>query len=322
MKKQFVSIGVTILDIVGHPIRQIPEGDSTELVESIQICPAGTAAAPAVVAARQGLETTLIGAVGNDDLGRFLRTKLQDENVKTDCLQVRDDMPTAATILPINNEGDRPNWHMPGAFLMLELDDNRRQRLVNADHIHWGGVGLLFNLDGDVGAELLAEAKNNGATISADLIAPGPHTLDSIAAIAKYLDYFMPSIDEALEIAATDNIADAAQFFIDLGVKNCVIKCGADGAYLAHASGIREQIPVISEVKVVDTSGCGDSFCGGFNVALAHGFEPLDACRFASATAAQVASGMGSGAGVVDFETTLKIMQAGSMTILHQEQPA
>ncbi len=320
MNKQFVSIGATILDVVGFPITRIPEGEGTDLVEKIHLCPAGTAAAPAVIAAKQGLETTLITAVGKDDTGNILINKLKQEKVDIESIQLRDDMPTATTMLAINPEnGGRPNWHMPGAFLMLELDDAMKETLVNAKHIHWGGVGMLFNLDGDIGGNLLKEAKANGATITADLIAPGPQTLDSFKALAPYLDYFMPSIDEALEISGKDNVEDAAEFFIELGAQACVIKCGSDGSYIATRDGIKEKLPVINDVNVVDTSGCGDSFCGGFNVALANGFDPVKACRFATATAAQVATGVGSDAGVKDFETTLRIMDAGSMTILEAE---
>jgi len=319
MTKTFTSVGVTILDIVGYPIHQIPTNEQTELVEKIQICAAGTAAAPAVVAARLGLDSTLAAALGQDDMGHFLQYKLQQEGVNIHCLQLRDDQPTAATILPINKDGGRPNWHMPGAFMMLEPTEQLREAIINADHIHWGGVGLLFNLDGEIGAEILAEAKQRGATITADLIAPMPHTLDSLKAIAPYLDFFMPSIDEALPLAEADNVTAAADVFMELGARGVLIKCGGDGAYLATQNGLREQIPVIHDVPVVDTSGCGDAFCGGFNVGLANGFDPVKAARFASATAALVATGVGSNAGIKDFASTLELMESGSWKALSQE---
>ena len=70
---------------------------------------------------------------------------------------------------------------------------------------------------------------------------------------------------------------------------------------------------MIQGVNVIDTSGCGDSFCAGFQVGLANGMDPVQAAQFASATAAQVASAIGSDGGVVDFATTEQIMQAGKM---------
>jgi len=318
MSKKFVSVGVSIVDIVGTTIESIPENDGTEIIQKIHMCPAGTAAAPAVIAARQGLDTTLIGAVGKDDFGRYLLDKLGLEGVDVSLMQEREDMPTAATMLPINSRGERPNWHMPGAFLLLEPTEEVNERIAAADHIHWGGIGLLFNFDGEVAAGIMAEARANGATITADLIAPGDHTPDCVKAVTPHLDWFMPSIDEALMLSGTDNVQAAAQFFMDQGAAGCVIKCGGDGAYIASQDGISEQVPVIADVKVVDTSGCGDSFCAGFNVGLANGFDPVTACRFAAATAAQVASGVGSNAGVVDFATTEKIMNAGTMKVLEE----
>jgi sugar/nucleoside kinase (ribokinase family) len=319
MSKKFVSVGVTIVDIVGTTIESIPENDGTEIIQSIHMCPAGTAAAPAVIAARQGLDTSLIGAVGKDDFGRYLLDKLAQEGVDTSLMQMRDDMPTAATMLPINSRGERPNWHMPGAFLLLEPTDEVRAGIVSADHIHWGGIGLLFNFDGEVAASIMAEARANGATITADLIAPGDHTPGCIEAVASQLNWFMPSIDEALMLSGTDSVQAAAEFFMGQGAGGCVIKCGGDGAYVANQDGVSEQIPVIADVNVVDTSGCGDSFCAGFNVGLANGFDPAKSARFAAATAAQVASGVGSNAGVVDFATTERIMNAGTMTVLEEE---
>lgn len=313
MSKSFVSVGVTILDIVGYPISSIPAGEQTEVIQQIHLCAAGTAAAPAVIAARLGMDSTLIGAIADDDVGFLIRHKLDKAGVDTSLLEIRSDLPTAATMLPINPDGARPNWHMPGAFLLMEVAEEARQRIINADHVHWGGIGLLFNLDGPAGADILAEARSMGATTSGDLISPGPQTPDAVKALVPHLDYFMPSIDEALEISAQGSAEDAASYFIDQGAGGCLIKCGGEGSYLATRSGISEKIPVMANVNVVDTSGCGDAFCAGFQVGLANDMDPVQAAHFASATAAQVASAVGSDGGVVDFHTTAEIMQAGAM---------
>lgn len=313
MSKTFVSVGVTILDIVGYPISAIPAGESTEVIKKIHLCAAGTAAAPAVIASRMGMHSTLVGAIADDDVGFLLRHKLEWEGVDTSLLDLRADLPTAATMLPINPNGARPNWHMPGAFLLLEISAAARKRIVAADHVHWGGIGLLFNYDGAAGAEILAEARANGATTSGDLIAPGPQTPDAVRALLPHLDWFMPSIDEALEISGEKTVEAAARSFIDQGAGGCLIKCGGDGAWLASRDGGSARIPVMRGVNVIDTSGCGDAFCAGFQVGLANGMEPAQAAHFASATAAQVASAVGSDGGVVDFATTERIMQAGEM---------
>ncbi|QFU75456.1 hypothetical protein EY643_07185 [Halioglobus maricola] len=315
MAKSFVSVGATILDIVGYPINSIPQGESTEVIQNIHLCAAGTAAAPAVTAARLGMQSSLIGAIAEDEAGFLIRHKLQQEGVDASLLQVRDDLPTATTILPINSDGGRPNWHQPGAFLLMDISAEARARIVNADHVHWGGIGLLFNYDGPAGAEILAEAKANGATITGDLISPGPQTPDAVRALIPHMDYFMPSIDEALEISGASTVEAAAEFFMQQGAFGCLIKCGSDGAYLTNKDGLVAKIPVMANVNVVDTSGCGDSYCAGFQVGLANGMAAEDAALFAAATAAQVASAVGSDGAVGNFEDTIAIMQAGAMPV-------
>ena len=313
MSKTFVSVGVTILDIVGYPITSIPAGEQTEVIQKIHLCAAGTAAAPAVIAARLGMDSTLIGAIAEDDAGFLLRHKLEKEGVDASLLELRTDLPTAATMLPINPDGGRPNWHMPGAFLLREVQEAARDRIVNADHLHWGGIGLLFNLDGATGAGILEQARANGAVTTGDLIAPGDQTPDAVKALAPHLDYFMPSMDEALEISGEATVEAAAEFFLEQGAGGCLVKCGGEGAYLATRSGLSTSIPAIRGVDVVDTSGCGDAFCAGFQVGLANGMAPEQAAHFASATAAQVATAVGSDGGVIDYGRTLQIMESGEM---------
>jgi ribokinase len=53
------------------------------------------------------------------------------------------------------------------------------------------------------------------------------------------------------------------------------------GAYL-HGHGL---IPAFSVGEVVETTGAGDAFNGGFAAALSEGFTPVEAVRIGSATA-------------------------------------
>jgi sugar/nucleoside kinase (ribokinase family) len=62
-------------------------------------------------------------------------------------------------------------------------------------------------------------------------------------------------------------------------------------------------------VNVVDTTGCGDAFDAGFIVALHHKMDTETALRFAQASAGLVATGLGSDAGIVSFDETLKTMK-------------
>ena len=117
----------------------------------------------------------------------------------------------------------------------------------------------------------------------------------------------MPTLEEALEIAGAETPLAAAAFFRERGARTCIFKCGAEGSLLVRGSDI-EAIPAY-QVDVVDTTGCGDAFCAGFVAGLARGFDDGKACRFASAAAALVATGLGSDAGASSSEEVLRAMQ-------------
>lgn len=122
-----------------------------------------------------------------------------------------------------------------------------------------------------------------------------------------YVDYFMPTLDEALEIARVGTPVEAAAFFRLRGARTCIFKCGAEGSLLVRESGV-EVIPAY-RADVVDTSGCGDAHCAGFAAGLARGLAGEEACRFASAAAALVATGLGSDAGALSSEEVLRAVQ-------------
>jgi sugar/nucleoside kinase (ribokinase family) len=66
-----------------------------------------------------------------------------------------------------------------------------------------------------------------------------------------------------------------------------------------------ENVPAF-EVEVVDTTGCGDAFVAGFTRGLSLERSPRDAAVIGSATAALVATGLGSDAGEFDLDRVLE----------------
>ena len=67
----------------------------------------------------------------------------------------------------------------------------------------------------------------------------------------------------------------------DLGVGTPIITMGEQGAFV-HGHGI---VPAVIAGDVIETTGAGDAFNGGFAAALAQQRTPLDAARYGCATA-------------------------------------
>ena len=101
-------------------------------------------------------------------------------------------------------------------------------------------------------------------------------------------------------------LAEAAEFFLALGARNCLIKNGAAGSYLAIGDQ-RLTLPAHA-ITPVDTTSCGDSYCAGFIAALLKGYSPVEAARFATTTASLVARGLGTLGILENFDATLAAM--------------
>jgi sugar/nucleoside kinase (ribokinase family) len=300
-------VGLTTVDIIARTIDRIPENEGGALIEGIEIVPAGTAAGAALVAARLGVKTALASAIGADRKGRFVRMVLEEEGVDTALLAQTSDYPTSATLLPIDSQGRRPTLHAMGASLFAEIDPRTLQAAQAARFVHWGGVGGV-KLDGGPGEALLRAAKAAGAVVTLDLISPRSGALEELKRLLPSVDYFMPSTVEALQLAGVDTLEAAADFYLGLGAQACIFKNGGAGSYLA-LGGQRITLPA-HDIKPVDTTSCGDSYCAGFIAALSRGWEPIDAARFATATAALVALGLGTLGALEDFDGVQAAMQA------------
>lgn len=102
--------------------------------------------------------------------------------------------------------------------------------------------------------------------------------------------------------------AAVAKWFKDRGVKNAILTMGGDGVYVDPEDGAPFTLPA-HDIKVIDTTGCGDSFTAGIIVGVAKGWDLRKSARFASAVAAQVAQGLGSAGHLTSFDDTVTVME-------------
>lgn len=306
MKLDLLCVGLTTLDVVGRPITEIPPNEEGRLIEQIACAPAGTAAGAACIAARLGVRTGVAGAIGSDLTGKFVRFALEDGGVDTSLLTTLEVYPTSTTILPIDEQGRRPTLHAPGAGSVPPLSDELMHAATSVRCLHYGGIGAP-TLDGGPGESLLKAAKSAGVEVVCDLIAPGPTAAEELARLLPHVDWFLPSAEEARLLTGEEDLQAAADAFLAMGAKNCVIKDGGRGAVLA-AGELRGRLPAF-RIEVVDTTTCGDSFCAGFVAAHLKGASDFDALRFAAATAAMVAQGLATYGKLESYEQVERAMK-------------
>lgn len=301
-------IGLYILDVLGRPVSRIPERGNVDFIEEIRLTVAGTAGGTVVDAAKLGLKSLAVGAVGDDEKADWVLLTLEKHGIDISAMQRLEGVPTSATILNVRPNGDRPALHVRGASDHFDVPASTYDQVFDASIIHLGGTGLLKRLDGPASATLLKEAKKRGRTVTFDLIAASAETLGIVEPLLPYIDYFMPSIEEARDMSGLSSPDDCAKFYLDRGTACCVFTLGGEGAFYAHRDGTRLTSPAY-EVKVVDTTGCGDAFDAGFIAALHHKMDVETSLRFAQASAGLVATGLGSDAGIRSFAHTVKTMK-------------
>lgn len=301
-------VGFATLDISGRPVVDLPEGGGIAFLDEIHMNPAGTAAGAAINAAKLGMPSTFVFCVGNDEKGDFMLAACKKLGLDCSMMQYSDKIQTSTTMLTIRPNGDRPCLHCRGASDHLFVTDDQFDAVCDAKFLHYGGTGFIRAMEDGQGVKLLKHAKSRGLTTTLDLIGPEDHTVEKLKALLPHVDYFMPSMEEAEQMSGLSDAGDMARFFMDIGATNCIFKWGANGSFI-KTPDTEFRVPAF-KVEVSDTTGCGDSYCGGFIAGLNMGYDLEKACRLGTATSGLVASGLGSDAGVVDLETTLAFMDS------------
>ncbi|MEV6033794.1 carbohydrate kinase family protein [Nonomuraea sp. NPDC052116] len=300
------TVGVHIVDILARPIDHIPEGQDTVLVEQIRLTAAGAAAGTAVDLVKLGNPVITMGAAGDDELGDFLVAVLAKRGVDVSRLVRRAGEQTAASILPIRPDGGRPSFHVPGANLGVTYADLDPDVLRGVRAIHLGGMDVTFGLGDPAFFALLDEVRASGTVITMDLLSEMPDLLGMARAFLPHVDYVLPNESQALLMTGASDVGEAARALLADGPRGVLVTLGAAGSLVVTAEGA-ETVPAL-KVDVSDTTGCGDAYCAGFLTGLLHGQDVLTAARWGTAAAARVATGLGSDAGLIDLDSTLRTL--------------
>jgi sugar/nucleoside kinase (ribokinase family) len=303
------SVGLYVVDILGRPVTRIPEGGRAEYIEEIRMTVAGTAGATALDCALLGLQTRAVSLVGQDALGDYLVATLEKAGVNCDCIGRSGKVQTSATILPIRPNGERPALHVPGTAAEFTLTPDSFDAVLDARILHIGGTGLLRSFDGAPTMALLRAAKARGMVTTFDLIQATPAVAAQVREMLPLIDWFVPSIDEVRELTGLSDPEAAARALQEMGARNVVITLGGEGVFALTEGKQTLRLPA-HDIRVVDTTGCGDCFTAGVISGLIRGWALEQTLRFATAASALVAMALGSQGLLVSFDDTSKAMDS------------
>ena len=250
-----VCLGILVADVVGKPIESFPPKGTLASVDRMELHAGGCAANTGITLAKLGVPTAVIGKVGRDGFGDFLIQTLARNGVEIEGVVQDDEASTSATMVAVDAAGERTFLHHTGANAAFKAHDTNWEVIGAADILHIAGPYLMPQYVGLDNAEVLKQAKALGKTTTLDTVWDFTgRWMSVLEPCLPYLDYALPSLEEARLITGQTAPRDIAQVFLDKGVKVVGIKMGEDGAYLRTAEGDEITAPPLP-VAAMDALG-------------------------------------------------------------------
>lgn len=249
-------------------------GQAERLVEEARLTIGGSGAIFACGAARLGLRVALVGVVGDDLFGRFMREEVEAAGVDARGLSVDMYHPTGVTVV-LSKPDDRAMLTSAGTIGGLRGSLVDPELLRSSRHVHVSSYFLQSGLVADL-PRLFREARAADATTSVDPNWDPSGVWDGgLPALMSSIDVFLPNRMEALQLARISSLEDAMARLRAAGSGMVVVKDGEEGAVGAQAGEI--VVAPAVPVRAVDTTGAGDSFDAGFVAGFIAG-EGLERC--------------------------------------------
>ncbi len=313
--KPIICLGILVADIVGRPLRAVPDLGRLVLVDEMSLHTGGCATNTATTLARLGLPVEVIGKVGPDALGDFVLNALTERRIGTRGITRDQEVGTSGTMVMVAPNGERRFVHYIGANARLTLDDIDFAIVKAGSILHVGGSLVLPGIDGQPTAELLCQARGAGVITFLDTVWDDTgRWMEILAPCLPYVDYFVPSLSEAQALTGLDDPIEIARALLERGVKAVGIKMGEDGCLVMSGDGQVVRLPAY-QVEVVDATGAGDAFAAGFIAGVWYGWPMEQTARFANAVGALCVTGLGASGGARSLSETLSFMENATLRV-------
>jgi len=301
---QVACLGILVADLMCRPVDEYPGPGELVLVDEMSLHTGGCAANTGVGLVKIGIDTAVLGKVGNDGMGDFVRTKLAATGIDTRGIAVDPVVNTSGTSVAVMSDGERSFIHYVGANATYKVSDVRWDIIEGAKILHVAGHFLMPGFDGEPCAQVMKEAKSRGLVTTLDTAgAPQPGWGELVTPVLPHVDYALPSENEARVITGQTDVSKIADWFLERGVKVVGLKRGSLGSYLKSAQGQEYSKPIF-KVDAIDTTGSGDAFVAGFLTGLVMGWSLEKTLTFGNATGALCATAVGATAGVKSLAQT------------------
>lgn len=263
-----VALGELLVDFTYH-------GKSENGMRLFEQNPGGAPSNVLCALSNLGLNVAFVGKVGKDMHGEFLRSVLEEKSIDTCGLVMAEDVFTTLAFVELSESGERKFSfaRKPGADTCLCVNELNRELLTDCKIFHFGSLSLTDEPSCTATIEAVRTAKQAGAIISYDPNYRAPlwkskrEAAEKMCGVLDLVDVIKISDEETELLTGLDSHKSAADYLLQKGIACVVVTMGENGAYAAVKNA--STFVTAPNVPVVDTTGAGDAFWGGFLYKLA-----------------------------------------------------
>jgi 5-dehydro-2-deoxygluconokinase len=290
MTYDVLAIGRSSIDLYAHEIG-VPMSDVRSFDAYVGGCPTNVS----VGTRRLGLQSALLTAVGDDQVGDFVTSFLDREQVETRFIPRKPGRRTSAVILTIQPPDNFPLtfYRDNCADRALTPDDVARAPVAESRVVFVTGTGLSHEPSRAATLHAAAVARASGVPVVVD-IDYRPDQWDDAEVFASHMRALLHSAtiavgteDELAAAATTSDVAKGASVLLTSGIHALILKRGARGSTVFRP----DQIPVDVApfpITVLNVLGAGDAFASGFLYGYLQGWALERAARMGNACGAIV----------------------------------
>jgi ribokinase len=270
---------------LGMRVPRFPRPGESVIGEGFRTVPGGKGSNQAVAAARLGARVTMLGCVGEDDIGNALLDGLRVEGVDITNISRCPGVATGVAMIQLDPAGQNVIAVDPGANLRVDIDQIRQA---------WAAMpppdAVVISLETPLLAATTLATLAHGAGVRV-ILNPAPIPDDPMPReLLSSTSILIPNETELELMTGTasmsiDEAESAARALLVHGCQGVVLTLGGQGALLVEPRSKSRHIPAIP-VDPVDTVAAGDCFVAALTLLLCEGASLDDAAHFAAAAAA------------------------------------
>lgn len=281
MDNKVVVIGSLNYDVCLKQER-LPEEGETYFADSVEYCSGGKGGNQAVQAAKLGLPTYILGCIGDDTSGEFLKENLKKYGVHMDYLKTAHGNSGMSVAQSMYDGGIRASVVRGTNDLVTKEDVD-----ALADFIRPGDIAVFqLEIPIPVVEYAIDFCKEKGAYVILNGAPAAPVSEECL----KKTDLFIVNELEAgfygnTEIDSEEKAIEEIKKMTERLGNTCIFTLGKAGSVVCN--GEDYQFVPSKKVQAVESTGAGDSFIGGLCYATLNGMDIFEACRFATCCSAR-----------------------------------